>query len=371
MFKHQMRIFSSQPAVKTEDVAAIKQLLYLTQSCMNAMSKMEVDVVASSQIFAYFILEKLPVETHAICEQSFDATVGIPTWEMVSTALKSRIKTLQAIATKTNTTPSSQQGSKYGKPSGASPKSKNGQSKSVHVATGQTESKSENKSADNSKSSKQPITCSLCSKSHILRLCPEFLNMTSAERKSKCEKLNLCFNCLAFNHRLTACQSSRNCFTCGGRHHTLLHLPEPMETASPEASTSSSSSISSPNAQDTVANVLSASSNHHSILLATAIVHVRSATNKLIPLRALIDSGSQATLITERAVQTLQLQRENTTCIITGVGNNNGEASTKCVHNDLFSNFDSSFQTSTCAFVLTKVTNILPSEFSKHEFDGR
>lgn len=105
------------------------------------------------------------------------------------------------------------------------------------------------------------------------------------------------------------------------------------------ASNHVASTAHSSNETDTVANVLNVSSNQHSILLATAIVHIRSAANKLIPLRALIDPGSQATLVTERAVQLLQLQKKNTTCIITGVGSTNSETSTKCVHIDLFSSF--------------------------------
>lgn len=189
--------------------------------------------------------------------------------------------------------------------------------------------------------------------------------MTAAERKTKCEKLNLCFNCLAFNHRLVACQSVRNCFTCGGRHHTLLHLPKSTENVSPKTSNHvvfgtfiERNGYSGKCTQ----RIIKSSFNVSSILLATAIVHVRFAANKLTPLRALIDPGSQATLITERAVQLLQLQKKNTTCIINGVGSNNGETSTKCVHIDLHSRFEPLFHANTCAFVLTKVTNILPPD---------
>lgn len=128
MFKHQMRIFSSQTAIKTEVVVAIKQLLYLTQSCINAISKMDIDVDASSQMFAYFTLEKLPIETHAFCEQSFGSTNDIPTWDMLSKALKSRIKTLQAIATNPNSSTSTQSGKSTNKQNVSVSKSKNGHS---------------------------------------------------------------------------------------------------------------------------------------------------------------------------------------------------------------------------------------------------
>lgn len=57
-----------------------------------------------------------------------------------------------------------------------------------------------------------------------------------------------------------------------------------------------------------------------SVLLPTALVQVRNSFGQMEQLRALIDPGSQVSLITEEAVQNLRLHKQRVKTTIFGVG---------------------------------------------------
>jgi hypothetical protein len=59
------------------------------------------------------------------------------------------------------------------------------------------------------------------------------------------------------------------------------------------------------------------------ILLATAIVEVQNKSDHYVPCRALIDSGSESSFISERCVQPLRLSRTKTHASIQGISNVN------------------------------------------------
>lgn len=96
-------------------------------------------------------------------------------------------------------------------------------------------------------------------------------------------------------------------------------------------------------------------------MFATAVIHVRSSSGQLVPLRTLIDQGSQATLITERAVQCLQIPKNTVNCTLYGVGGTQSELP-HCVQLNIHSNYEHHFHASACAFVMSKVTSILPQK---------
>ncbi|OXU17377.1 hypothetical protein TSAR_015495 [Trichomalopsis sarcophagae] len=67
------------------------------------------------------------------------------------------------------------------------------------------------------------IKCFVCSGPHRLKECGKFLSKTIFERKLQVKQLRLCFNCLG-RHKLSACQSTGRCNTCGLKHNKLLHF---------------------------------------------------------------------------------------------------------------------------------------------------
>ncbi|XP_070854758.1 uncharacterized protein [Drosophila suzukii] len=173
------------------------------------------------------------------------------------------------------------------------------------------------------------IRCSLCQQNHVLGRCPDFLAKDCFARKVIVDRSKACINCLSASHSLSQCSSNRNCSQCGQRHHTLLHFPNAQQSSSltPEvsrqhASDSGRSAAAVQNAPSTQLFSAVASHLNSTTLLASALVRiVNNSTGQSALVRALIDHGSEGTLITENIVQALRLKRHPVRAEITGIGN--------------------------------------------------
>ena len=69
------------------------------------------------------------------------------------------------------------------------------------------------------------LFCCLCRNNHRLMNCKHFLAKIPAERNNFVSDNKLCFNCLSKGHQLNDCKSDFRCRedNCNGKHHTLLH----------------------------------------------------------------------------------------------------------------------------------------------------
>lgn len=329
LFSQQMNAFLLQPELKSENINDIRQLLSFSRATMHVIEKL--DVERSEAIFVHIILQKLPKDTRTFCLQSLH-TSNIPVWQDLEKVIEMRLTSLPLIDSNKHETKSDASTNQPAKDTSKSTfKSSQKKVNSLHVSP--------------------KLTCPHCKGDHILRKCPAFLKMSAQERKIVVEKSKHCFNCLGFNHILTNCQSQKNCSTCGGRHHSLLHFQKRSEEKTNP----------SPISTTTVAHSTNSSKKFRQILLATAIIKVRARNGQLIQLRALLDQGSQATLITESAVQRLNLTRTSIRASINGVGNAKTNQSTSSVSLTIRSCHDETFEFHTDAFVLSKLTNNLPS----------
>ena len=137
---------------------------------------------------------------------------------------------------------------------------------------------------DKSKPSKT-IKCWLCSNEHRLINCETFLSKSLPEEKAFVLKENLCFNCLSRGHVLKNCKSDFSCRIDGSskKHHTLLH-------DEPRVNINVSSNIS--NTKVTYLQVLP--------------IYVSNGTGS-IKVNALLDSGSDSTLVTKTLADKLKL----------------------------------------------------------------
>ena len=93
--------------------------------------------------------------------------------------------------------------------------------------------------------------------------------------------------CLLRGCRANDCQSHRKCQKCGGKHHQSLC--EQGSTFQPSANTDSNEA-SVPTTPHTTTAVAKTRNN---ILLQTARSKAYTADNQLVPVRVLLDSGSQ------------------------------------------------------------------------------
>ncbi|XP_076660069.1 uncharacterized protein LOC143363357 [Halictus rubicundus] len=149
----------------------------------------------------------------------------------------------------------------------------------------------------------QQIVCVICSKDHYLMHCSSYKESSAEERKSTVEKHQLCRNCLG-KHTTESCPSKKGCYTCGERHHTTLH------DACKGVST----------AGRAIHHAQSCCNKDGEVMLATALVNVTDRFGRRQVARALIDSGSEITMINEGLAQRLQLPRAEAKVDLYGVG---------------------------------------------------
>ncbi|XP_043067134.2 uncharacterized protein [Drosophila bipectinata] len=231
--------------------------------------------------------------------------------------------------------------------------------------------------------------CTLCQRNHVLRRCPSFLAKDCFARKTIVDRIKACLNCLSTGHALSHCGSTHNCLQCGQRHHTLLHFPniatQPTNSALSRQPTNGVHSAQG--TQQSVASRSSVLSQQHSLapgltasnetqllsavatyqnpsttILTTALIRiVNDQTGQSVLARALIDHGSEGTLITESLVQTLGLSRTPISAEITGIGDSSHN---RCRHstNFVLSSISGSQFTSfvSTAFILRTLTGHLP-----------
>ena len=111
--------------------------------------------------------------------------------------------------------------------------------------------------------------------------------------------------CLRHGHFSSQCQSSQGCKKCSGAHHTLLHR----DTSKSERATLPKSANVDISKRTPVEKVTSNfwNGNQGSVLLMMCQVVIRGPNGSTAEARALLDSGSEASFITERLAQQLCL----------------------------------------------------------------
>lgn len=161
------------------------------------------------------------------------------------------------------------------------------------------------------------VSCAFCGGSHRIYDCSSFLSMSIEERISCAAKLKLCLNCLRKGHTSHRCRVGP-CMTCRRRHNTLLHREAAQAVATPGA-------VAPPPGSEpgggVACNNMAVSPSSH-VLLSTALVDVYNpVNNNYVTVRALLDSGSMTSLMTDNLKQKLQLVPQRSTISVVGVGN--------------------------------------------------
>lgn len=135
------------------------------------------------------------------------------------------------------------------------------------------------------------------------------------------KKHKLCFNCLGAHSR-RQCPSKRTCQSCKQQHNTLLHdsfdaaPPGPVDSAdvgqnhAPASVPTASSHCTQEGDPDAPG------------LMTTALVSILSPTGARFQTRALLDSASDVSFVSEDVVQRLGLSRYRSSLSVLGVGAN-------------------------------------------------
>ena len=168
---------------------------------------------------------------------------------------------------------------------------------------------------DRNAESKKNIRCWLCHESHKVSDCQTLKNISVPERRETVKRKGLCFNCLSNTHQISNCKSKVTCKIkgCGKRHNTILHnvsYKPPSNNADSTADNKNKQQQErQQNQQDQqVINSHSRTTSKHLFLqiLPVTLKH----SNKTVTVDALLDSGSDTTIISENVAQYLGLQGE-------------------------------------------------------------
>ncbi|XP_055645180.1 uncharacterized protein LOC129781531 [Toxorhynchites rutilus septentrionalis] len=176
--------------------------------------------------------------------------------------------------------------------------------------------------------------CLACNDHHPLVKCPVFEKMQLKERLHLVNTKRICSNCFRSNHFVRNCSSSYSCKHCQKRHHSLLHPGFDASVSNNNPNSNGQYSRTAPNpprlndsigvTTATTSGAISSNSAVESrginVFLSTVVVKVLDGYGNEHLARALLDSGSQSSLMSDRLCQKLRLFRHRIDQPILGVG---------------------------------------------------
>lgn len=346
LFTHYMETFEQQPAVR-EDSVSLKRFIQTSRSCFNAIKSLGVDLSTQNQVLVFYMVKKLPKTIRTEWDRHLSTKKNIPTFDELCTLLDQQHEMLAS-------------SSLFNKSIATT--------KPEHLKRLKSDGKRDVKAFLVEKSSKQSL-CPHCQKeNHSVRQCNDFLQRQATERRTIAQKLRLCYNCLSARHSMSQCESKHSCMTCNARHHTLLHIEGSNDVQPKMPSTSSQQNVAHTFhiACSPTSTAFEATIEDHGeiipdcpVLLPTAMVTVKDATEHKRSFRALLDQCAQASFITDRAVQLLQLSRQkaslNLKLLEFGSGSGHQSVTIKLgsIHND-------DVEYVFTAYILKRITDTLP-----------
>lgn len=198
--------------------------------------------------------------------------------------------------------------------------------------------------------------CALCDGPHGIGGCSEFLEKSAGDRSQLARRHRLCFNCLGKDHMIRDCPSPRKCKKCGNRHHTLLHEDRSGDRSKQKETPSASSSADPPTFQSAHVVVKADEAG----LLMTAIAHIENVNGGVVPVRVLIDQGSEGDFITTSCSKKLGIRSHPAKVRVKGVQDTDVPSASRKVEVTLISPI--SFQELNVELLLLdKITGKIPS----------
>ncbi|UYV63020.1 hypothetical protein LAZ67_2002864 [Cordylochernes scorpioides] len=163
--------------------------------------------------------------------------------------------------------------------------------------------------------------------------------MEPLERRRKVKQLKLCFNCLRNNHSVNQCKSEFKCRKCQGKHNTLIHIDAAIHQFK-----------------------------EHTVGI-PAIEEPDKNQAESSPCRALIDTASEAILITRDCLKKLNLEPSRTRVELAGIEGHILDRPDGVINLNFIFHFNLSKVFKTNALVMDKVTNYISYlKFEEHKF---
>ncbi|XP_028176630.1 uncharacterized protein LOC114364612 [Ostrinia furnacalis] len=325
IFTSHINILFGLPNMQQQSMGQIKKMYDTTTECLHAIRNLGIDISTWDPILVHILSQKLDTETHKDYIESLKNSRELPVLQEFLDFIESKFTTLESSRRKQDPSPHKTHPHQPVQVTKKPFQNFNNRNNNYNY------NQNNNHGGASRNHGSPPVAksfhvsgfkCPLCKNPHGIYNCRFFLQMPVEKRYYTINRLALCVNCL-FSHNGNVCNSTKACNKCGGQHNTLIHEACVNANATPGTSTSTSSGNASHFKRESkhVVNASHVSPDDYSeILLATALIKVKGADDSSHTLRALIDQGSQISLITEQAAQMLNLKRERCQGVIYGVG---------------------------------------------------
>lgn len=343
---HVSALFHIESIVKESSVA-LKALIDLLNKDLRALESLGEPVKHWDTLLIYIVTRKLDQKTFREWEEHkgrLDKDSKI-TFEKFMTFLRNRADLIETLELSRNN---------YFQTSNKScPKIKS------MVAT-----QSLNDHSNNTEMSRK--VCPKCNNDHSLSNCPQFLALSNDARLKLLPTFKICFNCFRSGHYANKCKKL-GCKLCKRRHNTLVHtdskctVVNTINNDSNNLSASSSLSSATTDTNNVALSANMASSRDHTqrdVLLSTAQVKLRDNNGGVHIVRAVLDSGSTSSFITDRLCRQLKLVTRQVNKCILGINNVTSHVGKLC--RVAITSIDDSFTFDLNCFILPYITSNVP-----------
>lgn len=347
IFTSYISTFYNLANIQQQSFTAIKRLHDVTLESLHAIKNLGIDTKSWDPLLVYILSQKLDSDSFAEYIESLTNSRELPILQDFMDFLEKKFTTLESSSQRRQDGPhkvsSQQQQTSY---------FQNRQNKPF-ISVGKS-----NKAHDIAKSMHVSASkCPQCDSGHRLINCKQFLQSANEQKIKLLNKINFCTNCI-YDHDGAKCYSAKRCHKCNESHHTILH-----DYFANQSQSANYLDLEHPEQQEqhSNSNVYTSQRDELSeILLATALVKVTAADNSQHVMRALIDQGSQVSVISERAAQQLGLKRERSKGVIFGVGEreNNCMGKLKITCQSTYTDF----KFTTDALIMSNLVKNLPNK---------
>ncbi|KAJ0169350.1 hypothetical protein K1T71_015234 [Dendrolimus kikuchii] len=349
---HLKALFAIQP-LHNESHKLLRYLVDQVSKNMRALSTLGQPTVHWDTLIIFMVTSKLDATTSIKWEEYKNNKTNIPTLEEFYEFIRNRANILESTR--------AIQGEKF---------SQNQNIKYNNFQTQTLQVKNNNKSNTNlSICSQDKIYEKLClscnEQGHLISECNKFLKLNIQDRFKEVQRLRLCSNCLREGHKTFHCRVKSLC-KCKKKHNYLLHnehqsLNSSEQVSLPLVSNSASDHTSTPSLSSSCNMISLSTTSIGQVLLSTALVKVINVNNEHTYLaRALLDTGSQSSFITNRLKNKIMLSSDIIKPIcISGITNMNFNIKEKC--SVYIQSRTSTFNTHINCLIVPEITGTIPS----------
>lgn len=224
----QLERLLSKTKIEVRSSKELNNLLNTTTECIEALKALGCPVDGWDKIIVHTMTQRLDSVTREAWEIEIGSTNVFPKFSELQKFITARARALESIEMNSS---NAENPRRFTSSSNWSSQGYNSRSqpRAVTFATSSTGS------AQSSGRSSSFYPCSYCDQNHFLVSCSKFRDLTPEARKEIVTQNNLCFNCFG-KHKGINCQSKKSCFTCGDKHHTMIHEAYHHKVSQPQSS---------------------------------------------------------------------------------------------------------------------------------------